>query len=69
MMIVCANCLVEMRCRKTSSSIRYNDGNYVYPADQFNCPKCGIIVNVANGMSYYDPNPPERSNGDVWMDI
>ena len=67
-MIVCAKCRKEMRCVKNGSDIVFNGGTYVYPADQYECPQCGALVNVSDATEgFHNPNPVE-SPYDVRMD-
>jgi acetone carboxylase gamma subunit len=61
-MIVCAKCLKEMRCVKNGSDICFNGGTYVYPADQYECPECGALVNVSTAAEgFHIPNPVASS--------
>jgi hypothetical protein len=66
-MIICAKCRKEMSCKKTGSYIRFRGGTHVYPADQFECKKCGAIINVGNGNCYFD-STCKANEYDVIMD-
>lgn len=68
-MLVCVHCKKEMICKKTGVSIRFNtDGSHVYPADTFECPKCGAKIAKSGDNSYYQPDAVDKSlPEDIWM--
>jgi len=57
-MIVCINCKKEMKCAKTGTTVRWNEGHHVYAGDKFEC-SCGASVIVCNQTPYYDERETE----------